>query len=98
MFNLILGNFEKSKSGKVKLKVQSGTAVEPESGLVDIAHVYRKKNEVYTVTLGLTDIQSDKNSFYKLQLLESDSVTKKRFVRCVLFYIHKLKLIVIVIS
>ncbi|KAF5305635.1 hypothetical protein FQR65_LT07716 [Abscondita terminalis] len=70
----------KSKSGKmfssapstIKFKVKGGTAVDPESGLEDCAHVYVSGKDKYTAVLGLTDIQKQKNSFYKLQLLEAD--------------------------
>ncbi|XP_018568768.1 poly [ADP-ribose] polymerase [Anoplophora glabripennis] len=71
----------KSKSGsrytssvpsKVKLKLKGGVAVDPDSGLEDVAHVYLEGQDKYTVTLGLTDIQSKKNSYYKLQLLAAD--------------------------
>lgn len=74
----------KSKSGKmfssvpstIKYKVKGGTAVDPESGLEDCAHVYVSGKDKYTVVLGLTDIQKQKNSFYKLQLLQADKGNK----------------------
>lgn len=62
---------------KVKLKLVGGTAVDPDSNLEDVAHVYQKNGEKYTVVLGITDIVSKKNSYYKLQLLESN--TKNKF-------------------
>ncbi|XP_024936597.1 poly [ADP-ribose] polymerase isoform X2 [Cephus cinctus] len=68
--------YEKSSSGKVKLRVKGGGAVDPESGLEDQAHVYQRKNENFTVTLGITDIQSKKNSYYKLQILKHDAQNK----------------------
>lgn len=54
--------------------MKNGTAIDPESGLEDVAHVYRDKttNVLYTTTLGLTDIQKNKNSYYKLQVLQGD--------------------------
>lgn len=58
---------------KVKLKLKGGVAVDPDSGLEAIAHVYQDKGDKYTTVLGLTDIQSGKNSYYKLQVLESDN-------------------------
>lgn len=57
---------------KVKLKLKGGVAVDPDSGLESRAHVYQEGSHKYTVVLGLTDIQSGKNSYYKLQLLEGD--------------------------
>lgn len=64
--------FEKSVSGKVKVKVKGGGAVDPDSGLDDLAHIYQRGKDKYTVTLGLTDIQSKKNSYYKMQILKHD--------------------------
>lgn len=64
--------FEKSASGKVKVKVKGGGAVDPDSGLDDCAHIYQKGKDKYTATLGLTDIQSKKNSYYKMQILKHD--------------------------
>nr|XP_034188082.1 poly [ADP-ribose] polymerase [Osmia lignaria] len=68
--------FEKSASGKVKLQVKEGSTVDPDSGLQDCAHVYQKGKDKYTVTLVHTDIQSKKNSFYKLQILKHDKQNK----------------------
>ncbi|XP_053972152.1 poly [ADP-ribose] polymerase [Hylaeus volcanicus] len=64
--------FEKSGSGKMKLKLKGGGTVDPDSGVEDIAHVYQSGNTKYTVTLALADIQTKKNSFYKLQILKHD--------------------------
>ncbi|XP_015110104.1 poly [ADP-ribose] polymerase [Diachasma alloeum] len=69
--------YEKRSSGKVKLKVKGGGAVDPASGLEDIAGIYQAGKDKYTVTLGLTDIQSGKNSYYKLQILKHDK--KERY-------------------
>ncbi|XP_014252361.1 poly [ADP-ribose] polymerase [Cimex lectularius] len=65
--------FTKKSASKVKLKVKDGSAVDPDSGLVDIAHVYKENNDTYNCILGLSDVQSNKNSYYKFQLLVSDS-------------------------
>ncbi|TMW48487.1 hypothetical protein DOY81_006414, partial [Sarcophaga bullata] len=70
--------YTKSVPKSMKLKIKDGLAVDPDSGLEDVAHVYISPNkEKYNVVLGITDIQKNKNSFYKLQLLESDM--KNRF-------------------
>ena len=66
----------KSKSGTVKLKLKDGLAVDPDSGLEDQAHVYKDGKVVYNAALSITDIQKDKNSFYKLQILEADKKRK----------------------
>lgn len=62
--------YEKSVSGKVKVKVKGGGVVDPDSGLDDVAHVYQSGKEKFTVTLGITDIQKNKNSYYKMQILK----------------------------
>lgn len=53
-----------------------GAAVDPDSGLEDIAHVYKDGKLKYFAILGLVDIAKDKNSYYKIQLLESDKKHK----------------------
>jgi len=65
--------FTKSVPSKVKLQLKGGVAVDPDSKLVDVAHVYKSKHDIYNAVLGVTDIQSGKNSYYKLQVLESDA-------------------------
>ncbi|XP_044760388.1 poly [ADP-ribose] polymerase [Coccinella septempunctata] len=64
--------YSKSGPSKVKLTVKGGTAVDPDSGLEKKAHVYQEDGDKYTVVLGIVDIQKQKNSYYKLQLLQSD--------------------------
>lgn len=68
--------YEKSVSGKVKLQVKGGGTVDPDSELEDVAHVYQKGTDKFTATLGLTDIQAKKNSYYKLQILKHDKLNK----------------------
>ena len=46
--------------------------MDPDSGLEDSAHVLKVKETLYSVVLGVVDIQHDRNSYYKLQVLESD--------------------------
>lgn len=66
------------KSSALKLKIQGGTAVDPASKLQDVAHVYKDGlGTKYTVVLSKTDVVAQKNSYYKLQVLESD--TKKQY-------------------
>lgn len=54
------------------LKLRNGTAVDPKSMLDHVAHVFRTKETLYSSVLGLTDIEKNKNSYFKLQVLESD--------------------------
>lgn len=63
---------KKSSSGKVKLRIKGGGAVDPESKLEDEAHVYQRGKDKFNFNLGLTDIQSGKNSYYKMQILKHD--------------------------
>jgi hypothetical protein len=72
---------------KVMLKLKGGAAVDPDSHLEDIAHVYKKKADIYNAVLGVTDIQNGKNSYYKLQVLEADA--GNRYV-CQYRYEHKI--------
>ncbi|KAL6267071.1 hypothetical protein P5V15_000147 [Pogonomyrmex californicus] len=73
--------FEKSSSGKMKVKVKGAGAVDPDSGLENQAHIYQKGKDKYTVTLGLTDIQSKKNSYYKMQILRDDNCDRYHLFR-----------------
>ncbi|XP_045534440.1 poly [ADP-ribose] polymerase [Papilio machaon] len=69
--------YVKSKSGITKLKVKGGTAVDPDSGLEDVAHVYKDGDGTkYTIVLSKTDVVEQKNSYYKLQVLEADNKKK----------------------
>jgi poly [ADP-ribose] polymerase len=61
------------KKSKVAVKLKNGTAIDPESGLEDVAHVFRQDGVLFTSVLSFTDIQTNKNSFYKLQVLQSDA-------------------------
>jgi poly [ADP-ribose] polymerase len=64
--------FTKSMPSKVKVQFKGAAAVDPDSNLADIAHVYKNDHDVYNAVLCMTDIQGGKNSYYKLQVLESD--------------------------
>lgn len=65
--------YEKSVPTSVKLTLKGGIAVEPDSGLAHKAHVYKQGNEVWSTNLCLADVQTGKNSYYKLQILKSDN-------------------------
>lgn len=71
--------YEKSMPTSVKLTLKGGVAVEPQSGLEHRAHVYKHNNEVWNANLCLTDVQTGRNSYYKLQLLEADN-NKRYFI------------------
>ena len=61
---------------KMTLKLKGGGVVDPDSGLEDKAHVLKAKDTLYSVVLGIVDIQNDKNSYYKMQILEDDKGKK----------------------
>ena len=65
-------------TGKMKMKVQGGAVVDPDSELDDEAHVLleAKTNEPYSCVLGMVDIMKGTNSYYKLQILEHDKMTR----------------------
>lgn len=67
-----------NKPKQLVVKLKNGSALDPETGLEDIAHVYRDKttNLLYTTVLNYVDIQKNKNSYYKLQVLEADNEKK----------------------
>ncbi|CAF0764637.1 unnamed protein product [Rotaria sordida] len=69
---------KKSVPDKVQLKLKDGIAVDPDSGLEDTCHVFKdtETGDIYTAVLGLVDITRGTNSFYKMQLLESDGGQK----------------------
>jgi len=68
--------FVKSGSGKQTMKVKGGAVVDPDSGLVDSASVWREGKDIYSVILNAVDVQAGKNSYYKLQVLKHDKKDK----------------------
>lgn len=70
------GGSSKSEK-KMKLTVKGGAAIDPETGLENCAHVLEQNGKIFSATLGLVDISRGTNSYYKLQLLESDD--KRRY-------------------
>lgn len=73
---------EKEKSGKSiqKMVVKDGFAVDPESGLEDKAHIYKEGKLVYNAILNKVDLLQNKNSYYKIQLLQHDNKQGKFWV------------------
>lgn len=65
--------FTSKVPSKQVLKLKGGLAVDPDSGIDHKSHVYKKDSDVYSVVLSKTDIQKQQNSYYKLQLLQSDT-------------------------
>uniref|UniRef100_A0A1L8DH70 Poly [ADP-ribose] polymerase n=1 Tax=Nyssomyia neivai TaxID=330878 RepID=A0A1L8DH70_9DIPT len=71
--------YEKSVPKSMLVRLKNGSAVDPDSGLADEAHVYKENGKHWTCVLSKTDVSTSKNSYYKLQLLESDSTTRKNY-------------------
>eukprot|EP01124_Arcella_intermedia_P000047 TRINITY_DN10024_c0_g1_i1.p1 TRINITY_DN10024_c0_g1~~TRINITY_DN10024_c0_g1_i1.p1 ORF type:complete len:933 (-),score=279.47 TRINITY_DN10024_c0_g1_i1:19-2601(-) len=70
---------EQAKEKKVKLVMKGRAAVDPsaEQKIIDNYHVLDKGgSEIYNVVLNLTDILTNINSYYCLQLLEHDKEKK----------------------
>lgn len=73
--------YTKSVPSKMTLKLRGGLAVDPDSGLDEVAHVYKKDKEIFNCVLNKVDIQMDKNSFFKMQVLQADKGNKYWFFR-----------------
>ena len=58
----------------MKVTVKGGAAVDPESELENSHHVLAEGGAIWNAVLGLVDVIRGTNSYYKLQLLEGDSV------------------------
>ncbi|KAK6755153.1 hypothetical protein RB195_013873 [Necator americanus] len=60
-------------SGISQQLVKGGTVVDQECEYAQVSHVHRGKNGVlYSVVLGSVDMQTNRNSYYKIQLLKHD--------------------------
>ena len=64
---------EKESQKSIKMVVKGGGVVDPDFYAKNMYHVYRKGDEKFTITLGITDVNSNKNRFSKLQILEKDN-------------------------
>ncbi|XP_055614181.1 poly [ADP-ribose] polymerase [Uranotaenia lowii] len=73
--------YTKSVPSKVTLQLKGGLAVDPDSGLADVAHVFKKDKDIYNCVLNKVDIQADKNSYFKMQILQADNGNKFWFFR-----------------
>ncbi|CAG2112917.1 unnamed protein product, partial [Medioppia subpectinata] len=66
--------------GKQKMVLKFGNVVDPECEVADVTHIYKQESDVYSVVLSAVDLSKNRNSFYKLQLLEHDTKKTKYFV------------------
>ncbi|KAK6031330.1 Poly(ADP-ribose) polymerase and DNA-Ligase Zn-finger region [Ostertagia ostertagi] len=61
-------------SGLSKQLVKGGTVVDQECEYSEVSHVHRDaKGALYSVVLGSVDLQTNRNSYYKIQLLKNDT-------------------------
>lgn len=58
------------------VRFSGGGVVDPDSGKQNVAHVFCKNALNYCAILALVDINANKNSYFKMQLLESDTMPK----------------------
>ncbi|GIY31587.1 poly polymerase 1 [Caerostris darwini] len=72
---------EENTSKSIKVTVKGAAAVDPESGLESTCHVYQNKGNVYNVVLSYVDMSKGTNSFYKLQILESNKGSRYHVFR-----------------
>ncbi|XP_037073152.1 poly [ADP-ribose] polymerase 1-like [Pollicipes pollicipes] len=59
-------------TGTQRVRLKGGAAVDPGSELEDEAHVYKTNGEFLNAVLSQVDAGSGRNSFYRLQVLQSD--------------------------
>ncbi|XP_031627877.1 poly [ADP-ribose] polymerase-like [Contarinia nasturtii] len=66
---------------EVEMTLKDGSIVHPRSNLQDIAHVYMENGKHHSAPLNKIDlaVQVNKNSYYILQLLESDSSNPRKY-------------------
>lgn len=68
------------KSGSVAksqtLVIKDGNAVDPLSGLQHTGRIYKKGSSIFSVVLNCVDVEKDKNSFYKMQIIEHEGKKK----------------------
>lgn len=56
----------------IRVEISDGSVVDPDSKLENVAHVYFSGELKFYAILDLVDIGANKNSYFKMQLLESD--------------------------
>lgn len=72
--NRLREHAEKSKQAKKKLIIKGRSAVDPDSGLEEEYHVLDERGDhPYDVMLNMTDITTNTNSYYAMQIIEHDN-------------------------
>ncbi|ODN00096.1 Poly [ADP-ribose] polymerase [Orchesella cincta] len=75
------GGIEETHLQSIKLKLKDGAVIDPDSGLDDGPyHVYKEGKLYYNCVMNLTSVEDGKNSFYKIQVIESDGSPKSYHV------------------
>lgn len=59
--------------------MKGAAAVDPESELEDTHHVLEANGQIWNAVLNMVDVTKGTNSYYKLQLLETDGGGIKRY-------------------
>lgn len=75
-----IGKHAKQDKAKTKIIVKGRCAVEPESGLTEDYHVLDEGHTVWNATMTLVNLRDDKNSYYKLQILQHDKSPTQFYV------------------
>ncbi|EDS36338.1 poly [Culex quinquefasciatus] len=70
-FKLTKSIYITSVPSKVTLILKGSLAVCSDSGLGEVTHVYKRKKLIFNCVLIKVDIQTDKNSYFKVQVLEA---------------------------
>jgi poly [ADP-ribose] polymerase len=60
--------------------LKGGNVVDPDCELHDVTHVLKDGEDIYNAILNKVDLTVNKNSYYKLQVLEHDSKKKNFYV------------------
>ncbi|XP_040581358.1 poly [ADP-ribose] polymerase 1 [Lepeophtheirus salmonis] len=74
------GSKANSTSKSVKLTLKGGGCVDPDSGLDNKCHVFKKGDTLYSSVLGAVSVQDGKNSYYKLQILKHDKKNHRYYL------------------
>ena len=74
------GKEEKKDQDKIKIVKKSCGVVDSECFKASEYHVFEEENKIWSVTLNQADLQDNANNFYIIQLLQSDTDSKRFFV------------------
>ncbi|KAI9208208.1 poly polymerase catalytic domain-containing protein [Polychytrium aggregatum] len=72
---------EEREVKRAKFTLKGGAVVDPDSGLDKSHHVHQHAGTLWSVILAKTDVQTNQNSFYKLQILVCDKTASASLFR-----------------